>query len=179
MLLIIIVIIILSEKKELEKKKTQRDEQILDDYSELVSKFSLLTLAGLSIYNSLKRIVADYNNSLENGGEVRFIYEEISTTCKQIKNGVYESVAYENMGQRIGLPNYIKFTSFLISGLKRGTSDFQRLIFEEATAAIMEQKANILRKGETASSKLMAPMMLIFVVILILVMVPAFFSMGL
>lgn len=146
------------------------------DYPELVSKFSLLTLAGLSISNALYRITNDYHDSLSGGASKRFAYEEISLTCQRLKNGIYEPIAYEEMGQRFGLPCYIKFSSFLTSGLKRGTSDFNHLLAEEATSSLLERKANILQKGEKASSKLVGPMMLMFITILLLVMIPALSS---
>lgn len=168
----------MSENKELDKRMTSRNEQLLLDYPELVSKFSLLTLAGLSINNALFRIADDYTTGIVNGGERRFVYDEICLTCQRLKNGTYESVAYEEMGRRFGIPCYIKFSSYLISGLKRGTADFNRLLAEESTTSLLEKKAAILQKGEKASSKLIAPMMLMFIVILVLVMIPAFFSMN-
>lgn len=122
------------------------------------------------------RIVHDYNDSLTAGGHKRYAYEEISLTCQRLKNGIYEPIAYEEMGQRFALPCYIKFASFLTSGLKRGTSDFNRLLAEEATASLLERKSSILQKGERASSKLIGPMMLMFVVILLLIMIPALSS---
>lgn len=174
--MIISILIFLLERRELEKRVTLRNEQLLQDYPELVSKFSLLTLAGLSISNALFRIINDYHDTLSNGGQKRFVYDEIALTCQRLKNGVYEPIAYEEMGQRFSLPCYIKFSSFLISGLKRGTSDFNRLLAEEATTSLLERKAAILQKGERASSKLMGPMILMFIVILMLVMIPALSS---
>ncbi len=138
-----------------------------------------MILTGLSISNALLRISDDYYISLKNGCKKRYAYEEISITCKRLKNGIYEPIAYEEMGQRIGLPCYIKFSTFLISGLKRGTSDFNRLLAEEATSALLEHKASILQKGEKASSKLIGPMMLLLVVILVLIMIPALSSVSL
>lgn len=170
------ILIIALEKRSIEKKLVERNEEILSDYPELVSKFSLLTLTGLSISNALFRITEDYYSSLEDGNKKRFVYEEIAITCKRLANGIYEPIAYEEMGQRLGIPCYIKFSSFLISGLKRGTADFNRLISEEATTALLEQKAAILQKGEQASSKLIGPMMLMFIVILVLIMLPALSS---
>lgn len=164
------------ERRSLENKVSRRNEELLNDYPELVSKFSLLILTGLSISNALLRITDDYYSSLKNGAKVHYVYEEIAITCKRLKNGIYEPMAYEELGQRLGIPCYIKFCTYLISGLKRGTSDFNRLIAEEATSAMLEHKANILQKGEQASSKLIGPMMLLLVVILVLVMLPALSS---
>lgn len=176
MAIIISILAIILETRSLEKKLNQRNEELLNDYPELISKFSLLTLTGLSISNSLFRITDDYYSSLKNGNKKRFIYEEIAITCKRLKNGIYEPIAYEELGQRIGLPCYIKFSTFLVTGLKRGTTDFNRLLAEEATVALLEHKADILKKGEQASSKLLWPMMLLLIVILILIMLPALSS---
>lgn len=151
----------------------------MTDYPTLVSKLCLLTIAGLSIQNALNRIVTDYGRSKDNTKIIRPAYEELSITCTQIKNGVYETYAYEEFSRRCGLPCYTKLASYLITGLKRGSQDFNRLLTEESTNALLEQKSNILQQGERASTKLMGPMMLIFVVILIIVMVPAFLSMSL
>lgn len=161
----------------MDRKIKCRDEQMLIDYSELISKFSLLNIAGMSINHALHKIADDYTISLSNTSEHHYAYDELVITCKQLKNGVYETAAYDEFGRRCKLPCYIKFSSYLCSGLKHGTSDFYRLLSEEAANALLERKSTILQRGERASSKLMAPMMLIFVVILILVMVPAFLSM--
>ena len=165
--------IVLIERQNIDKAITLRNEQLLLDYPELISKVSLLTLAGLSISNALFRITEDYTESLSNGCEHRYVYDEIALTCQRLKNGIPEQLAYDEMGHRFGIPCYIKFASFLTSGLKRGTSDFNRLLAEEAASSLLEKKAAVLQKGEKASSKLMGPMMLMFIVILILVMVPA------
>lgn len=167
------MLIILLENKSLDKNVKARNEQLLSDYPELISKFSLLTLAGLSISHALFRIAGDYAEALSKGGERRYVYDEIALTCQRLKNGIHEAIAYEEMGHRFAVPCYIKFCSLLISGLKRGTSDFNRLLSDEAEASLLEKKASILQKGERASSKLMGPMMLMFIIILILVMVPA------
>lgn len=167
------ILIIALENQTLDKSIKERNEQLLSDYPELISKFSLLTVAGLSTSNALYRIADDYSEALANGSDRRYVYDEIVLTCQRLKNGTHEALAYEEMGQRFALPCYIKFSSLLSSCLKRGTSDFNRLLAEEAASSLLEKKASVLQKGERASSKLMGPMMLMFIVILVLVMVPA------
>lgn len=167
------------EKRRKNIACNKRSEELLNDFPELISKFSLLNLAGLSISNSLHRIAGDYLKNRAAGGKPRQVYEELAITCQKIKNGMYEAYAYEEMGRRYGLPCYIKFSALLISGLKLGTGDFNRHLSEEVTNSLLEHKANILQKSSRSSTKLLGPMMMIFAVILILIMVPAFFSMSL
>ena len=107
------------------------------------------------------------------------VYQELSYTCTQINNGLYEPLAYEQLGNRCGLPSYIKLSSYLATSLKRGGNDLGTLLSQEASTALMEQKADILQQGQQAATKLMGPMMLLFLVILCLVMIPAFLSMNL
>ncbi len=162
----------------MEKAQKARRQQLADDYPAIVSKLSLLTVAGLNIKHALERIATDYGTTCGSHNR-KPAYDEILRTCTQIRNGVYEIAAYQELATRCGLPCYTKLCSYLISSLKRGTSDFNRLLSEEATTALLEQKSAILQQGELASTKLMGPMMLIFVSILCLVMVPAFLSMSL
>lgn len=162
-------------KKSIQEKKLE----LLADYPEFVAKLSLLILTGLSIFNALNRIVDDYFQSLSKDGKKRHLYENLAVTCKKIQNGMYEAYAYEEFGRQSGIPCYIKFSSLLISGLNRGDKDFSRHLSEEVTSSLLEHKAFILQQGNKASTKLTLPMMLIFAVILIIIIIPAFFSMNL
>lgn len=92
---------------------------------------------------------------------------------------MYESYAYEEFGRKTGITCYIKFSSLLISGLNRGNTDFNHHLSQEATNSLLDHKASILQQGSKASTKLIFPMMLIFAVILVIVIIPAFFSMNL
>lgn len=167
------------EKQQKRKADNKRADELLNDFPGLISKFCLLNLAGLSISNTLIRISDDYIKTRAAGGRKRHAYEELVITCQKIKNGMYEAYAYEEMGRRYGLPCYVKFSTLLVSGLKLGTGDFNRHLTEEVTTSLLEHKANVLQKSSKASTKLLGPMMMIFAVILILIMVPAFFSMSL
>ena len=173
------ILFVFLERKNIQKRNQEKRLSLLADYPEFVAKLSLLILTGLSIYNALNKIVDDYRISLTQGKYRRHLYEELSSTCYKIKNGMYESYAYEEFGRKTGITCYIKFSSLLISGLNRGNKDFHRHLSEEVTSSLLEHKAFILQQGNKASTKLILPMMIIFAVILIIVIVPAFFSMNL
>ena len=173
------MLILILEKKNIQKNVQNKNSELIEDYPEFVTKLSLLVLTGLSIFNALNKIVDDYHTGLLNGKATRHLYEELSITCQKIKNGMYESYAYEEFGRRTGITCYIKFASLLISGLNRGNTDFNHHLSREATTALLDKKAYILQQGSKASTKLTFPMMLIFAVILMIVIIPAFFSMNL
>ena len=76
--------------REQEKARQKREEQMLRDYPEIVSKMVLLLGAGLGMRKVLERIAVDYRKNLALGGQKRFAYEEIVFTCQEMENGVSE-----------------------------------------------------------------------------------------
>lgn len=166
---------LLSKEKVKEKDKKKR-EQMRMDYPEIVSKFTLLTGAGLTAKNAWRRIVSDYEANKKRTG-LRYAYEEMRTTCNEMLSGVPEIRSYENFGQRCEEPLYLKFGALLSQNLRKGTKGMGILLKAEAVTAFEERKANAKRKGEEAGTKLLAPMFLMLSVVLIMVIVPAFMSM--
>jgi tight adherence protein C len=156
------------------KMLLQRKEQLLSDYPDLITKINLLINTGLTINSSLRRIVNDYEHSPFSCN--RYLYKELKICISQIDNGISEATAYFYLGRRIGLPCYIKFCSLLEQNLKKGTKELRLLLSSEVTFANEEKRRNIKKKYEKASTKLIFPMMLIFLSILILIMIPAFFN---
>ena len=99
------------------------------------------------------------------------------SACIEMKSGVAEGAAYENFGRRCGLPGYIKLGSLLAQNLKKGSKGLASILEKEAEAS-MEERKNMARKlGEQAGTKLLFPMILIFGVVLVILIVPAFLSM--
>ena len=71
--LIAIVVVFIGFDKSLEEKVKKRNEEMMIDFTEIVSKLSLLYSAGLSILKAWERIVSDY----EKKGVKRFAYQEM------------------------------------------------------------------------------------------------------
>ena len=189
--LIFSVLMVFLLKNNISKSVKRRNQQVLEDYPEIISKFTLLSKAGLSISNAFFKIADDYSKQFisdsgkksllskkkfQNTPEKRFAYEEMIVTCKKLKSGGLGEFEYTDYGRRIGIPCYIKFGNLLANNLKKGTRDFLLLLQEEVNSALSEKKNTILKKGELAGTKLLFPMLLIFLVILIIVMIPAFMS---
>ncbi len=104
------------------------------------------------------------------------MYKELKICLLQIENGHSEGLAYSNFGKRIGLPCYIKFGSLLEQNLRKGTKELRILLNTEVAISNDEKRRFIKKKCEKASTKLLFPMMMIFFMILILIMLPAFLN---
>ena len=110
-------------------------------------------------------------------GGKRYVYEEMLLTLREMNSGVPEASAYENFGRRCSLPMYIKLGSLLSQNLKKGSKGLTAMLEHEAVLSMDQHKMAVRKLGERASVKMLLPMILMFGVVLIILMVPAFLSM--
>lgn len=151
------------------EKIKKRSEQMLSDFSNVVSKLALLTNAGMIMHEAWEEVA--YTGDSE-------IYKEMQITVNQMNNGVSEIDAMFNFGSRCVVPEIKKFTSTIVQGLSKGNSELIMMLQEQSKEVWALKKQNVRRQGEKASSKLMLPMMIMFVGILIMVVVPIFANLG-
>lgn len=163
--------------RELENKIRQRNNQMMQDYPEIINKFSLLVNAGMTVKQAWSNISEDYKRKKDcKKGGIRYAYEEMMLTLNELKLGIPESQAYEQFGQRTGLLPYMKFSSLLVQNLKKGNKDMVNLLRTEAVEAFHERKEAAKRLGEEASTKLIVPMAIMLFIVLVIIMIPALLS---
>ena len=155
--------------REQEKARQKREEQMLRDYPEIVSKMVLLLGAGLGMRKVLERIAVDYRKNLALGGQKRFAYQEM-------ENGVSEQEAYQRMGMRMGTGAYRSLAVLLTQNLKKGSKGLLELLKQESQEAFEERRRQAKTTGEKASTKLLLPMGMMLAVVLVILTVPAFLS---
>lgn len=168
--------VLLWKGRQDEKEKEQKmREQMLRDYPDIVSKFTLLLGAGMTVKNIWLKIVQGYEEGKAQFGK-RAIYEEMKVTCNEIQGGISEAEAYERFGKRCQVAQYMKFGALLSQNLKRGGKGLSELLKLESIQAFENQKSEAKRMGEEAGTKLLAPMFGMFAVVMLMVIVPAFLS---
>lgn len=170
---------LLHVKGELDKKNQAkvREQQLLFDYSEVVSKLVVYIGAGLTVRGAWERIAAGYKDGVKQGKRgVRPAYEEMVKTAGQLGSGVSEGRAYSEFGRRCGLQTYIKLSALLEQGQKNGSRQLRPALELEMVSAF-EQRKNLAKKlGEEAGTKLLLPLLLMLGVVMIMIVVPAFLS---
>lgn len=159
------------KKRELVKKEMQRD------YPDIIQKLVLFLRAGFTIRKAMEKIADGYLRSKEKyHAKERSAYEEIVRTCKEMQGGIYEAEAYERFGVRCGLSQYKVLSVLLVQNLKKGNKNLLELLEREEAVAEDERKRSAKVRGEEASTKLLLPMVLQLIVVLMILMIPAFFS---
>ena len=163
---------------EVDKSIKKKRESIKHDFPEFISKYVLLLGCGMTTYDSFRKIIKD-NVNTANTYEKRPIYKELETTLREIDLGKPEIYAYENFGLRCRITEAMKFSSLVTQNLRRGTDDLLMLLKELVSDVWQVHKAEIRRKGEEASTKLVFPMILSLVSVLLMLIYPALISMQL
>ena len=153
----------------------KRNQELLLDYPEIINKFTLLIGAGMSLSNAWIKIAKDYK---ENATKKRYAYEEINITAAELMIGTSEVTAYEHFGKRVKLLPYLRFSSLIAQNVKKGSAELLNQLELEAAEAFEERKEIAKRMGEEAGTKLLLPMVLMLLIVLAIIMIPAFLSFG-
>ena len=176
---VICVFLVVQERQKKEKLRKDRKEQMLFDYPEIVSQFTMLMGAGMTAKNVWKKITADYCGQKERGGRMREAYEEMVITLQEMQSGIPEAECYERFAARCGLVPYMKMGALLSQNLRKGAKGTSDMLKMEAIQAMEDRKSRARRLGEEAGVKLLLPMLLMLVIVLVIVVVPAFLSIDL
>lgn len=173
------VLLPLRERSAGAAARKKREEALLLDHSELLSKLMVYLGAGLTIRSAWQRIAESYQAARKAGlREERPVYEEMLRTLRDMAGGVPEGKAYRDFGQRCRLRPYVKLCALLEQNRKNGGADLRTLLSAEMEAAFEERKNAARRRGEEAGTKLLLPLFLMLLVVMVIVILPAMLSMG-
>lgn len=162
-------------QKESNRKKTKKEQMMLD-YPEIITEFTMLTGAGMTAKNVWKRIAEDYGITRGKTGRKREAYEEIWKTWQEMKSGIPEMECYERFARRCDLIPYMKMGALLSQNLKKGAKGISEMLRMEAVQALEDRKSRARQLGEEAGTRLLIPMLLMLIIVITIVVVPAFLS---
>lgn len=168
------VVVMIKKAREEQEKKIKRAEQLLMDYPALVMKFTLLIQAGMTVRKAFQKISMDYKR--KNKGSKRWAYEEITAACNEMDSGVSEAEAYRRFGERCAQIKYKTFATLLIQNLQKGSRRMSDMLEKESMEAWDERKRKARVLGEAAATKLLLPMAMMLLVVMAVIMIPAFLS---
>lgn len=164
--IIFLAVIAFFHDKDLEKRLKKRRLSIRMDFPGFLNKLALLVNAGLTVRKAWEKIAQ------ENSRDSDF-YKEVNAVIGEINGGKAELKAYEDFARRCRTAEVSRFVAILLQNIRKGNEEIVsilRLLSSES----WEMRKNIARKlGEEASTKMIIPLMLMFIAILIIVASPA------
>lgn len=168
---------LLREQQKSEAKK--REQRLMLDYPDLVSKLTILVGSGMSIKQAWHKISAQYLDKREKNivGESD-AYEEMVKADRELWDGESERVAYQRFGERTGVYAYHRLVRLLVQNLQKGNQGLCELLEEESEAAFLERTFLARKLGEEAGTKLLLPMILMMGIIMVIVIMPAIMNLS-
>lgn len=152
----------------------KRYEELLMDYPGLILKFTLLVQAGMTARKAFQKMALDYRKKRKK--KSRFAYEQILAVCYEMDSGVSEMEAYRRFGERCGQVKYKTLATLLIQNLQRGSRYLSDMLEQESVEAWEERKRKARVLGEAATTKLLVPMVMMLLVVMAVIMIPAFLT---
>ena len=158
--------------REEQKIRQKRYEALMMEYPGMVMKFTLLVQAGMTVRNAFVKMAADYKKKKDK----KLAYEEIMTACCEMESGVSEAEVYRRFGERCGHVKYKTFATLLVQNLQKGSRHMGEMLEKESVEAWDDRKRKARVLGEAATTKLLFPMILMLMVVMAIVMLPAWLS---
>ncbi len=155
-----------SLKGEIEKRRLS----IQMEFPEFVNKLTLLVNAGMTISRAWEKIINETKKE-------HVLYEEMRYALAEIKSGKPEGVAYEEFARRCHVKEVTKFVSIIVMNLKRGGAEVVPVLRQQGNECWEMRKNAAKQMGEKASTKILIPMMIMFLGIVLIVSTPAVLSM--
>ena len=164
--------------RDLHERIEKRKRRMKREYPDIVHKLALYLGAGMTVRGAFQKVAKEAERGRGAKEAVGPAYEEMLHACREMQAGVSEGAAYANFGKRTGIQEYMRLSTLLMQNLKKGNSTLLERLAEEADKAGEEQLQSVRQLGEEAGTKLLLPMVMLLFVVMIMVMLPAFSSMG-
>lgn len=164
--LILMVVASFAPDSDVKEKIKKRHMMIQLDFPDFLNKLTLLINAGMTILKAWGKVVTDNESE-------KPLYQELEMVWYDIKAGKSEAQAYEDFAKRCKTPEITKFISVIIQNLRKGNAELASILRLQANDCWEMRKNVAKRLGEEAGSKLILPVMLMFIAIIMIVMTPA------
>jgi len=159
--------------RDLQKKVKAREIDILLELPEFLNKIILLVGAGETVQKAIVRCVKRKENTKDHP-----LYKELFQMINEMDNGYSFQQGLESFSKRCGVQEVSVFTTTVLLNFRRGGGEFG-LALRDLSRTLWDKRKAVSRiRGEQASSKMVLPMVLIFLIVMVLVGTPAFMMMN-
>lgn len=151
-------------------KIAKRQEEIRMEFPHVLSQMALLINAGMPL-----REVIEVSSRDREG----LLAKELQILTDDMKNGIPEYEALKNFSDRCGTDEVRKLATLIIQNVRKGSTELAQVLMELSNQIWRERVNAVKQQGEKASTKLLAPILIIFGGIILMVVVPMFSGMSL
>lgn len=158
--------------RDLDAKIRKKQQSMILELPEFLSTIVLLVNAGETVNRAWIRCVQAKPHMADSP-----LFKELLVAVHELEMNTSFSKVLEDFSKRCALHEVSLFTSTLGLNYKRGGNDFV-IALQALSLELWQRRKSVSRTlGEEASSKLVFPMVLIFVVVMVIVAAPALLMM--
>ena len=154
-------------------KKQQRRDELIREYPLYINQLLLYLGAGMNVRNALGRLVTCQEKICK---KPDYVAQELCYTLREMESGISETNAYRNMANRIGIPQYTRLANHLIRSVTKGEQNLKTQLEAEQYQLQTQRRDYAKKQGEVAGTRLLLPMMVLLVVVIAIIIYPAFVS---
>lgn len=155
--------------RDLFDRVKKRRLELQCDFPDFVNKLTLLINAGMTVTRAWAR-------TAEDNGRDTPLYHEVNSVLQDIRSGIPEHKAYEEFAKRCRVPVITRFISVILQNIRKGNAELVPILRVFANECWELRKNTAKKLGEEASTKMLLPLMLMFIAILLIVGMPAVFA---
>lgn len=144
---------------------SNRTEECESQLPEVVSTMAVLVNSGMVLREAWKMVGENGNGAF---------YELMRKSSENMQNGYSDADAIFLFGRASNSTEIKKFTSALLQSMEKGGAELSGFLANQSSELWNTKRQRMLQGGEKAASKLLLPIMLIFIGIIIIVMTAAF-----
>ncbi|MDK8181844.1 type II secretion system F family protein [Paenibacillus sp. UMB4589-SE434] len=170
--LLLTVLVPFSMVKDLDKKIQKRKQAITLELPEFLSRITLLVNAGETVQKAIIRCVEQKKHMHDHP-----LYAELQQVSSEVSNNYSFPQAMEDFSKRCAMQEISIFVTTVLMNYRRGGEEFVASLQGLSQDLWAKRKAVTKTLGEEASSKMVFPMMIIFLVVMIIVGAPAMMMM--
>lgn len=148
-------------KNMLSSRREECDAQL----AEAVSTMAVLLNSGMVLREVWKTVSSSRDSAL---------YTLMRKATVEMNNGVSEVDAIYHFGNLSGSAEVKKFTSAMLQSMEKGGGELAAFMENQSSELWNVKRQRMLQGGEKAATKLLLPIMLIFVGIMVIIMTAAF-----
>ncbi|MCR5687701.1 MAG: hypothetical protein K6G58_06735 [Lachnospiraceae bacterium] len=163
----------------IKKKFDDRSRQMEADYYGILNQYMLYHLAGMNPRAIWTEICRKYEGEVSRSEKNRrYAYEEMVNARSRMDEGCGELEAYEEFSKRCDSVRYRSFICFVKQAVIKGSDGLSALFLEEMDKAERDKNNRVKMEASEAETKLLLPMFMMLLVVLAVVMVPAFWGLS-
>ena len=148
----------------LRAKAAKRQEEIEQSFPNVISKLTLLAMAGMNIVHAVEETAASGNS---------LMYRELRIALKEMAQGATVQGAFLRMQNRCDNKYLDKMVIMVTKSYVAGNTNLADDLKSINDECWLDRKHNARRMGEKIQNKLFIPTMLMFIGILVVIVVPA------